>query len=161
MDLPLGFFKQRIWAPLHSIWNCAIELTLDDKIHHASTALLTTPIIVYYLPIKLTTAALFFLSGLPGMIDYFTLWCVKMGWVASQRQKKNYVTICVWMRSPGTVVIAFLSIQGLVVSSTKLPLWPTLWTAGLAFVNGQYYMHLTLRDFYTKRLSASQQSRKS
>ena len=33
MDLPLGFFKQRIWAPLHLISNCAIELTLGDKLN--------------------------------------------------------------------------------------------------------------------------------
>ena len=33
MDLPLGFFKQRIWAPLHLISNCVIELTLGDKLN--------------------------------------------------------------------------------------------------------------------------------
>ena len=33
MDLPLGFFKQRIWAPLHLISNCVIELTLGDRLN--------------------------------------------------------------------------------------------------------------------------------
>ena len=33
MELPLGFFKQRIWAPLHLISNCVIELTLGDKLN--------------------------------------------------------------------------------------------------------------------------------
>ena len=33
VGLPLGFFKQRIWAPLHLISNCVIELTLGDKLN--------------------------------------------------------------------------------------------------------------------------------
>ena len=33
MELPLGFFKQRIWAPLHLISNCVIELTLGEKLN--------------------------------------------------------------------------------------------------------------------------------
>ena len=32
-ELPLGFFKQRIWAPLHLISNCVIELTLGEKLN--------------------------------------------------------------------------------------------------------------------------------
>ena len=32
MELPLGFFKQRIWAPPHLISNCVIELTLGERL---------------------------------------------------------------------------------------------------------------------------------
>ena len=33
MELPLGFFRQRIWCPLHLISNCVIELTLGEKLN--------------------------------------------------------------------------------------------------------------------------------
>ena len=87
---------------------------------------------------------MFWLSGVPGGIDYFSLVLVKLGKLDGMTQKRNCAAINIWMRGP------FLTISGFVIylnyvyhgneTGTGYP--PVLVSACIAFLcyfNGQYY----------------------
>ena len=57
----------------------------------------TGPLAVYY-PTKQTSCALWFMTGLPGMLDYGLLWLVKMKYIHKNREKLAYKHINTWIR---------------------------------------------------------------
>lgn len=81
----------------------------------------------------------FFISGLPGGIDYFLLALVKTGFLDSMTEKKVNVSLNMWIRSPGLVVTCCLAYVAFLYGDHELS-WPPL-TLGLlvVFFNGQYY----------------------
>ena len=108
---------------------------------------------VYYFKNKAQAASAFFLSGLPGMVDYFLLWCVKMGFIDSKIEKKAYVYLATYLRSPGTAIVTYLSVPLLYrkdFSEIDFDWWYAFLVIFLNFWNGQYYMMKTCIDYGKK-----------
>eukprot|EP01062_Namystynia_karyoxenos_P003128 TRINITY_DN110_c0_g1_i1.p1 TRINITY_DN110_c0_g1~~TRINITY_DN110_c0_g1_i1.p1 ORF type:complete len:332 (+),score=35.62 TRINITY_DN110_c0_g1_i1:93-1088(+) len=138
---------------LHFYHICFFHLTAGDWLHHGMTAVLTTPPILVTHQARAVSLALFFMTGLPGGLDYFLLTMVKLGWLGSMVEKQAYVVISVWIRGPGVLSAAFLGFSTIFhtpVSST-LPWWKWLgqfWNLLVTYWNAMYFMHSTLSDYY-------------
>lgn len=133
----------------HLYHSVCFRLTPSDVIHHTSTALISTPIIVNGIASAECVGGLWFLSGFPGMLDYAALWAVKMGWVESKTEKRLYVGISLWIRSPGCVAISVLALSNMPLSLSPYTL-AVVFVSVVTFTNGQGYLWLTLRDYYSK-----------
>ena len=120
------------------------KLSVDEWFHHGVMLGIAVPLGLYY-PTRATTTALCFLTGYPGMFDYFLLWCVKMGWFSRNRERTCNEFINVWIRSPGCLFASFLAIPA-VLTNTGNKSWAPLLLASLSFWNGQYYMVKSLRS---------------
>lgn len=85
----------------------------------------------------------FFLSGLPGGLDYAMLTCVKHGWMSSETEKRYNARVMVWIRSPGCLLCAYtlyVAWRYRMINTTYGQDLAAAAVALLCFVNGQYYM---------------------
>jgi len=133
---------------LHIYHMLLYKLNKTDLVHHFIMCGICGPLI-YYKNTIISSLCLFFMSGLPGMIDYFTLFLVKIGKVSSIKQKNNYILISIWLRSPGCLFSVFLSIQGLInyYNTNLIDFLLFLIMSSLIFWNGQYYLMITINDY--------------
>ena len=68
------------------------KLKNAEWMHHIIMCLICGPL-TYYIQSILSTVALLFLCGIPGLIDYFLLWLVKLKMVDTKFEKKMYVLV--------------------------------------------------------------------
>lgn len=127
-------------------------LTTVDWIHHITSAVISTPILLACNMTSSAVTALWFMSGLPGAIDYFLLWLVKMGYLNSMIEKQVYVYLTTWIRMPGCVMSSILQLGIIphIHTISILQLIGTIWNTLMVYCNGIGFMQLTLKDFYKK-----------
>ena len=132
----------------HSIF---YKLKRNDYIHHILMCGIAGPLL-YYQQSILSSLALFFLTGLPGMIDYFLLFMVKNKIIDSYTEKIIYIYISTWLRSPGCILTVALCIPGIKYNyyNDYLKLIGLIIMSSLVFWNGQYYLYCTYSDYYKK-----------
>eukprot|EP01062_Namystynia_karyoxenos_P003129 TRINITY_DN110_c0_g2_i1.p1 TRINITY_DN110_c0_g2~~TRINITY_DN110_c0_g2_i1.p1 ORF type:complete len:322 (+),score=53.28 TRINITY_DN110_c0_g2_i1:93-1058(+) len=138
---------------LHFYHICFFHLSAGDWLHHGMTAVLTTPPILYTHQSLSVSTALFFMTGLPGGVDYLLLVMVKLGWLGAMVEKKAYVVISVWVRGPGCLSAAYLSLSTVLDPrySAGLPVIKRCgqaWDCFVTYWNAMYFMHSTLSDYY-------------
>eukprot|EP00756_Hemistasia_phaeocysticola_P003082 Hpha_TRINITY_DN12057_c1_g2::TRINITY_DN12057_c1_g2_i1::g.140934::m.140934 len=81
----------------------------------------------------------FFISGLPGGIDYFLLALVKAKWIDPLAEKRANTYLNMWLRSPGLVLTMVILYVGYIYGEHSIPLIPVICGGVLVFFNGQYY----------------------
>ena len=145
-----------IWtAILAHIYHVVVfshKLTFQDWLHHSLMVGVSGTVTVIS-PFKLSVLGLWFMSGLPGFIDYFNLWCVKMGWMSSLVQKRLYTYIATYIRSPGCLYSCFLGLEYLKYPKFNMTYLTMVVNGILSFWNGQYYLRLACID-YGKKLTS-------
>jgi hypothetical protein len=124
------------------------DLKRDEWIHHISMSL--TGLVFYYQALKIQSVACFFCSGLPGMIDYFLLYLVKIKKLNPKYEKIVYLYLTTYIRSPGCILTAFLTIPYFQREQLKDDYSVLLVFISLIFWNGQYYMAKTCIDYGKK-----------
>ena len=108
----------------------------------------------------MTNLLIFFMTGLPGGIDYLMLVVVKKGYMERLKQKAICSCINTWMRTPGHVATAGLMLFCTRHGATSLP-FPGLTVtpvAALCLLNGIYYGEQAVGTFHRmaeKRLKGS------
>jgi hypothetical protein len=105
---------------------------------------------IYILQNKAQAACAFFLCGLPGLIDYFMLWNIKMGWMDKRIEKDIYLYLTTYVRSPGAVMITYASIPHLYSQYANEEYGMFFYGSfliGLNFWNGQHYMMKSCIDY--------------
>jgi len=144
-------------ASIH-LYHCFFfRLRWDDIMHHAVFVSILCGIAI---PFKHTGGSLncfgcFFLSGLPGGIDFVLLTLVKNGWMDPLAEKKWNSTINTWMRGPSMAIYAFVAWENWITGRTAaLPTWSLIVVAGLHFTNGQYYSQMAIGNYYERRALA-------
>ena len=115
------------------------ELKPEEWFHHL-IMMTFNGLSVYVLGNKLQSASAFFLCGLPGFIDYGMLWLVKMNWIPKRYEKWTYLYLTTFIRSPGAVVVTYVSLSQIFKIESTTRLGYCLLLTGLNFWNGQYYM---------------------
>ncbi len=135
-----------VWGHLYHILVFYPYLKPNEWFHHI-IMMSINGVSVYFLHNKAQAASAFFLCGLPGMIDYFLLWCVKMKFLEPKIEKLVYLFITTYIRSPGAVIVSYASIPYLMNCPTwGMTLYGSL-LVGLNFWNGQYYMMRSCIDY--------------
>ena len=80
------------------------DLTLDDWVHHLVFGGTICFVGLVFNSGPLLSVLAFFLSGLPGGLDYLMLTLVKHELMERLTEKRWNARINVWIRSPGTMV---------------------------------------------------------
>jgi len=121
----------------------------DDWIHHITMCIFNGGVF-YYQKKKIQAVTAFFCSGLPGMIDYYLLYLVKIKYLDKKFEKNIYLFLTTYIRSPGCVLTTLLAVPYFLEKQTNLDYLISLISIGLVFWNGQYYMKKTCIDYGKK-----------
>jgi hypothetical protein len=128
------------------------KFRFDDWLHHALMIGVALPIGAVVPAGTLLGFSLFFTTGLPGGIDYALLFLTRNGWLARTTEKAVNAWLAVWVRSPGCVAQATLTLAvvgpqlAAVGMSAPPAAFAALLTAVLNYWNGQYFMEQVVRD---------------
>ena len=88
-----------------------ISLPQVEWVHHVLMIGVVGPVVFYYARGAIIDYCSFFLSGLPGGIDYVMLALVKNGRISKEVEKRVNSGINTWMRTPFGVVGAYILFQ--------------------------------------------------
>ena len=102
-----------------------------------------------YMTLKLdhviSFAALFFLCGLPGYVDYLTLIAHKLGRLDRLTQKRISSLVQISLRMPGILWCCFLAYQiGLASPNNRGYVFVT---SALSALNGLYFGYVAIRNY--------------
>lgn len=89
----------------------------------------------------------FFISGLPGGLDYFVLGLVKLGYVDKMTEKRLNANQNVWLRNPGILTAVILLYQSQVYGTCQAPFFFVLLQLTLPAYNGIYYCKQAVANF--------------
>ncbi len=104
----------------------------------------------YILKSIISSFALFFLTGLPGAIDYMLLYLVKINKVNSVTEKKIYTYLSTYIREPGCIYTFIIGLNGVLTYYTEQnfnKMIILLITILLILSNGKYYLLKTHESY--------------
>ena len=101
---------------------------------------------------RMTNILIFFMTGLPGGVDYVMLIMVKTGRLQRIHQKSICSAINTWVRVPGHVAVATLMASCVVQGVIRAPAWIVIIVTCLTLLNGLYYGEQAIGTFH--RLAA-------
>ena len=125
------------------------EFRYDDWLHHGLMIGIALPLSQQLRAGPLLGANLFFTTGLPGAISYGLLFANRNGWIESLTAKRWNAATNLWIRAPGCVMHATLSL----LSIFALPrvsmdqTFATVLIAALTAWNGLYFMEQAISAF--------------
>ena len=122
------------------------KLKDEEWLHHITMCLISAPLTLFFNRTKPSIVGLWFLSGLPGMIDYFLLWLIKLGRLEKIFEKKVYILLSVLLRNPGCLFAVFLQLGIINSEINNIHILMKIILSCLTYWNGQYYMYITVRD---------------
>jgi hypothetical protein len=123
----------------HMLPGMGFGLTGADYFHHLMFIPTVGFIGQYYDWGALRGFLAFFISGLPGGIDYFNLVLIKHGMMNIRQQKRICADLNIWMRGPFIVIETWLMYQAWLYGKTTVPGIPLCIVAVLSVFNAQYY----------------------
>lgn len=126
------------------------KLMVVDWVHHIVMCTILSFTYYYTTTVTITNYLLFFLSGLPGGIDYLMLSLVKYEKMDSMMEKYINSKLNIWIRSPGIIIGAYILflqyINGIIIAS--IPTF-TMTILGLIW-NAQYFTERVLSNYVYK-----------
>jgi hypothetical protein len=145
-----NWFAVQLCVALH-LYHIALyyqKFRFDDWLHHLLMIGVALPVGCYVEAHTFMGFSLFFTTGLPGGIDYFLLFLVRNGYLNKYAEKDINASLNVWIRSPGTVAMAALSMASFLSQPSTDPLITTLSVIPplLNYWNGQYFMQQVVED---------------
>lgn len=124
------------------------KMRFDDWLHHI-VMMIAFPIIIIIDPGTLFNFSLFFLTGLPGCINYFLLFLCRNKWITRLTQKmiNNYLNLLV--RSPGCIATGTLVLATIGFRDYEIYQYYFLFlTVFIVFWNGIYFMNQVVVDYH-------------
>lgn len=122
------------------------NLKIDDYVHHLLFAGLISTFAVFDTFGPITNFVSFYVSGLPGGIDYCLLVATKHGYIDSLTEKYWNTRLNVWIRSPG-LLFSSIILLGIAADPAARSQYHSAWTpwistlvSVLTYLNGTYYM---------------------
>ena len=145
-----SIFADFSWIPLQCVGALHIyhfkdyrHLTMVDWVHHISVLVLSALTVFYHEngPGPLCNFCLFFICGLPGLIDYIML--VARGWdrIASHTEKKWNTVLHLWVRCPGLIIYSTIAYIVNSMTGHRIPLSRLCFFVVPVFFNGIYFAH--------------------
>jgi len=125
------------------------EFRFDDWLHHGLMIGIALPLSQQLRTGPLLGANLFFTTGLPGAISYGLLFANRNGWIESLTAKRWNAATNLWIRAPGCVAHATLSLLA-IFTVPRVSIDQTIATlliAALTAWNGLYFMEQALTAF--------------
>jgi hypothetical protein len=125
------------------------KFRFDDWIHHILMIGIALPIGAFAESRSLLGYSLFFTTGLPGGIDYFLLFLTRNDWLDKSTEKKVNTWLNTWIRSPGCISHATLTLLLISLQCQKYTFdwWLGIIAASLTFWNGQYFARQIIENY--------------
>lgn len=89
----------------------------------------------------------FFISGLPGGIDYFVLGLIRCGLANKMFEKRLSANLNVWLRNPGILSATFILYQSLVYGKVSAPWFVCALQLILPPYNAMYYCKQSVANY--------------
>tara|TARA_A100001015_G_scaffold306141_1_gene399966 strand:- start:433 stop:1113 length:681 start_codon:yes stop_codon:yes gene_type:complete len=126
------------------------KLRIDDWLHHILMCCIALPVsfICNYGPIL--SHCLFFLTGLPGFIDYFLLFLSRNKYIYKITEKKINTYLNLWIRCPGSIASTTIIILSANVYHKRLSFFQyfmSIISSLLVFWNGIYFMNQVVQNY--------------
>lgn len=149
---PINYYPSIITFSLHSyhIINYYNRLLFDDWLHHILMCGVALPMGISMNAGFLLNHSLFFLTGLPGGINYINLFLTRNKFMKRLTQKKVNNALNLWIRAPGCIshsaltLVAYNSHSELFVDYQRYLVWCTII---LTFWNGIYFMNQVVSNY--------------
>eukprot|EP00937_MAST-01D_sp_MAST-1D-sp2_P007905 g7905.t1 len=146
------------WIPSHiavtlHVYHCVAytELRFDDIFHHA---VFVAPFAAMQLTMMwgpICNLLMFFITGLPGGIDYALLVLVKQGRLSRLQEKRYNASIMVWLRMPGLLFFSSVQYVGLRLGFYRVSWYWIVLCMFLGAANGIFYMAQVHENYHIKR----------
>ncbi len=133
------------------------KLVFEDWLHHILMIGVALPLSLYLPASTLVGFSLFFMTGLPGGIDYLLLFLVRNDIIHRLTEKKINSWLNVYIRSPGcvscaTFIVAYTFENYYYNESIDImKVYASLLTGFLTYWNGQYFMNRVISDYAIKK----------
>lgn len=122
-----------------------------DWLHHGTMIFIALPIANYFGSVKLLGHSLFYLTGLPGMIDYLLLFLTRNNYIERLTEKKINVYLNCYLRCPGCVIHFYITLLNLTLIDNLIDKLFAVITAGLVFWNGIYFMEKVVGNYHLEK----------
>ena len=126
------------------------KLRYDDWLHHILMIGVSLPLSLRLNNGAILSHSLFFLSGLPGGIDYCLLFLERNGYIQKRHEKYINYHMNLWVRSPGCILSSYFIINGYFnnyCNYTIVNTFSILLISGTIFWNGIYFMNQVSEDY--------------
>jgi len=126
------------------------KLRFDDWLHHILMIAIVIPISVSMNVGCLLGLGLFFITGLPGGIDYLLLFLVRNKIIDKLLEKKINTYLNIWIRCPGCIIHSTMSTMVLLRIAPKLSYLSLLGCfscMAIIFWNGIYFMNQVVQNY--------------
>eukprot|EP01104_Vermistella_antarctica_P015620 TRINITY_DN5176_c0_g1_i1.p1 TRINITY_DN5176_c0_g1~~TRINITY_DN5176_c0_g1_i1.p1 ORF type:complete len:220 (-),score=47.34 TRINITY_DN5176_c0_g1_i1:99-758(-) len=173
LDEPLNSFNGSSCSMVANSAICAIHLyhcvafalRAEDIFHHLVFTSILCGLAVPFKQVGgvANNLGCFFLSGLPGGVDYVLLVLVAQGYMEKMTQKLWCTRINVWMRGPSMAIYGFLGFHAWYLQrDAELPFVILFIVTALHFYNGQFYSQQAVMSYAThkERLRAEREAKK-
>jgi hypothetical protein len=135
------------------------KLRVIDWMHHILNVFISLPIALIYPSGSLIGHSMFFMSGLPGGLDYLLLFLERNAIINRSTEKRINTYLNVWIRAPGcNAHAAFILIGYNIVKShvefTVLDLCIHIFVALVVYWNGNYFMRQVVENNITDQLKS-------
>ena len=125
------------------------KLRFDDWLHHIVMLGFSLPLSLQYNSGAILSHSLFFLSGLPGGIDYLLLFLSRNNIISKINKKIINYNLNLWVRCPGCTLSSYFIFKHL-INTSSLNIYNIInfsLVAGSVFWNGIYFMESVSIDY--------------
>lgn len=155
-ELPMNCIYMTIALHLyHIIWYFN-SLRFDDWLHHIIMIGFIMPVIcIYNIGGSIIGHGMFYITGLPGGIDYTLLLLNRNNLSISKLQEKYINSLLnLWIRCPGCIItgVFVLLMTQLQETKTNLDMYIAFTVIAALYWNGIYFMNDVLKNYYTMTL---------
>lgn len=132
---------------IYSYWN---KLDYYDWLHHILMCVVALPLGIYIDMGCFLDHGLFYLTGIPGGLNYFMLFLTRNEYMKRITQKKYNNAINLWFRAPGCVSQVALSIVAVIYTYeryTQYQIYMMYIASFLIYWNGIFFMNMVCADY--------------
>jgi hypothetical protein len=126
------------------------NLRFDDWLHHILMIGVVVPTSIFMNVGSLLGLGLFFITGLPGGIDYFLLFLVRNKIIDKLLEKKINTYLNIWIRCPGCIIHSTMATM-ILLKDRELLSYFDIFASGMCvtiiFWNGVYFMNQVVQNY--------------
>jgi len=126
------------------------KMRFDDWLHHGLMVGVALPLTELVPASTILGHTMFFINGLPGMIDYSLLFLARNKMISKFTEKKVNRLLNIWVRCPGCVMTAGFILMNVGMNYNAMSIQQKMASfamAGCVYWNGVYFMDQVVRDY--------------
>jgi hypothetical protein len=123
------------------------KMRFDDWLHHGLMVGVALPLTEVVPASTILGHSMFFINGLPGMIDYSLLFLARNNYISKLTEKKANRLLNIWVRCPGCVMTAGFILMNIKMHHSIVQKIASFAMAGCVYWNGVYFMDQVVRDY--------------